>query len=266
MTLENEIEIYDRAKSSVDTGEVESWDRVIFPNIIRKRELEIIFDLIMSEKPKVILDFGCGGGWLSKILYEKGYPVVGIDISASLIKGARKVAPESVGFVIADCMNLPFKNNKFDLIIGIGVLHHLDLDKTLIECHRVLSKKGSMLFMEPNALNPLMAIGRKLVHMDICTEDEKPFAPSKFKKGIAESNFKIKSIKYLFPYSFSVAYLSGKIESKTYQKIIRWFVSIIEESEKLIEKIPFIGKVCSTIVVLAEKNRTKYRRGGLKWK
>ncbi|MCK4733514.1 MAG: hypothetical protein KAT65_13765, partial [Methanophagales archaeon] len=144
--------------------------------------------------------------------------------------------------------------------IGIGVLHHLDLDKTLAECHRVLSKNGSMLIMEPNALNPLMAIGRKLVHMDICTEDEKPFSPGKFEKGIAESNFKIKSIKYLFPYSFSVAYLSGKIESKTYQKIIRWFVSIIEESEKLIEKIPFIGKVCSTIVVLAEKNRTKYRR------
>jgi 2-polyprenyl-3-methyl-5-hydroxy-6-metoxy-1,4-benzoquinol methylase len=253
MTIENEIEIYDRAKITWDTGEVESWDKIFFPNIIRKRELEIIFDLIMSEKPRVILDFGCGGGWLSKILYEKGYPVVGIDISASLIKGARKVAPESVGFLIADCMNLPFKNNKFDLIIGMGVLHHLDLKKTLAECHRVLSKNASMLFMEPNALNPLMAIGRRLVPLGVCTEDEKPFVAGTLKNRVVKSGFKIKSIKYLFPYSFGAAYLSGKIKSKFFQKFIRMMVPVIEESEKLIENNPLIGKMSSTIVVVIER-------------
>lgn len=62
MTLENEIEMYDRAEVSDDTGEIELWDKVIFPNIIRKREMKIIFDVIESVKPRTILDIGCGGG------------------------------------------------------------------------------------------------------------------------------------------------------------------------------------------------------------
>lgn len=253
MTLENEIEMYDGAKVSEDTGEIELWDKVIFPNIIRKREMNIIFDVIVSVKPRKVLDLGCGGGWLSKILSARGYHTIGIDISDSLIKTATKVAPKNVGFLIGDCMNLPFNNNTFDLIIGMGVLHHLDLDKTLVECHRVLSENGSMLIMEPNALNPLMAIGRRLVPMGVCTEDEKPFVPDRLKNGVVKSGFKIKSVEYLFPYSFSVAYLSGKIESRTYQKFIRMMMPVIEKSEKRIENIPLIGEMSSTIVIVAER-------------
>lgn len=253
MTLENEIAIYGRAKISEDAQEIESWDKVIFPNIIRKREMEIILDVIMSIKPRTILDLGCGGGWLSKILSAKGSPIIGIDISASLIKNATKMAPKSVDFLTGDCMNLPFNNNTFDLIIGIGVLHHLDLDKTLAECHRVLSKNGSMLIMEPNALNPLMAIGRRFVQMDVCTEGEKPFVQGKLKNGVVKNGFKIKSIGYLFPYSFGVAYLSGKIESRTYQKFIRMMLPVIEGSEKVIENIPLIGKMSSTVVIVGER-------------
>ena len=252
MTLENEIEMYDRAEVSDDTGEIELWDKVIFPNIIRKREMKIIFDVIESVKPRTILDIGCGGGWLSKILSAKGYPIIGIDISASLIKTATKAAPKSGGFLIGDCMNLPF-NNMFDLIISMGVLHHLDLDKTLIECHRVLSENGSMLIMEPNALNPLMAIGRKLVSKNVCTEDEKPFVPRTIKNRVVKNGFKIKSIKYLFPYSFGVAYLSGKIESETYQKFIRVMLPAIEVSERVIENIPLIRWMSSTIVAVIQK-------------
>jgi SAM-dependent methyltransferase len=253
MTLENEIEMYDGSEVSEDSGEIELWDKVIFPNIIRKREIKIIFDVIASLKPRTILDLGCGGGWLSKFLSAKGYLIIGIDISVSLIETATKVAPKSGGFLIGDCMNLPFNNNTFDLIIGMGVLHHLDLDKTLAECHRVLSKNGSMLIMEPNALNPLMAMGRRLVPLGVCTEDEKPFVPDRLKNGVVKNGFKIESIKYLFPYSFGVSYLSGKIESRTYQKFIRGVVPIIEESEKLIENIPLFGKMSSTIVVVIER-------------
>ena len=253
MTLENEIEMYEGAEVSEDTGEIELWDKVIFPNVIRKREMNIIFDVIVSIKPKTILDLGCGGGWLSKILSAKGYHTIGIDISVSLIKTATKAAPKSVGFLIGDCMNLPFNNNTFDLIIGMGVLHHLNLNKTLAECHRVLNKNGSILIMEPNALNPLMAMGRRLVPEDVCTEDEKPFVPDILKSGMVKSGFKVKSIKYLFPYSFGVAYLSGKIESRTYQKFIRMLLPVIEGSEKLIENIPLIGKMSSTIIVVGEK-------------
>ena len=57
MTLENEIEMYDGAEVSEDTGGIELWDKVIVPNIIRKREMKIIFDVIVSAKPRTILGF-----------------------------------------------------------------------------------------------------------------------------------------------------------------------------------------------------------------
>ena len=253
MALENEIEMYDGAEVSDDTGEIELWDKVIFPNIIRKREMEIIFDVIATVKPRTILDLGCGGGWLSKILSARGYHVIGIDISASLIKTATKVAPRSFGFLIGDCMNLPFNDNTFNLFIGMGVLHHLDLDKALAESHRVLIKNGAILIIEPNALNPLMAIRRKLTPIDVCTEDEKPFVPNTLKNGVVKRGFKIKNIDYLFPYSFAVAYLSGKIESRAYQKFIRMMLPVINVAEKVIENIPVIEKMSSTIIVVGER-------------
>ena len=253
MTLENEIEMYDRAKTDGDTGETELWDKVIFPNIIRKRELEIISDAIFSSKPKRILDLGCGGGWLSKIISSNGNQIVGIDVSESLIKVAKNVAPKSNGFIVGDCMNLGLKSNTFDLIIGMGILHHLDLDKTLSECHRVLRENGLLLIMEPNALNPLMAIGRRLVPEGTCTEDERSIVPNTLMKGMVRNGLKIQSIEYLFPYSFSASYISGKIQSQTYQNFIRIMLPIIEGSEKVVEKIPFIRKMNSTIIAIGEK-------------
>ncbi len=253
MTLENEIEMYDKAKTSEDSGEIELWDRVIFPYIIRKRELEIIFDVISSKKPRRILDLGCGGGWLSKVLSSNGYQVIGIEISSKLVKVAKNVAPESEGFLIGDCMNLCTKNSSFDLIISMGVLHHLDLDKTLIECHRVLSKNGSILIMEPNAFNPIMAIGRKLVSVDVCTKDEKPILPSTFRSGTVKCSLEILTVQYLFPFSFGFAYLSGKMKIKMFQNFIKIMLPAIEGSEKLIEKIPFISKMGNLIVVVGKK-------------
>lgn len=253
MSLRNEIGMHDKAETSKDSGEIELWDKVIFPNIIRKRELEIIFNVISSVKPGRILDLGCGGGWLSKILSSNGSQVVGIDISSGLIKVAKKVSPDSAGFIVGDCMNLCLKNNTFDLIICMGVLHHLDLDKTLLECHRLLNKNGSILLMEPNALNPLMAVGRKLVPKGICTEDEQPIVLGALKNGMIQNSLKIKKIEYIIPYCFCAAYISGKIKSQTYQKFIKMILPIIEKSEKVIEKIPLVRNMSSIVIVVGEK-------------
>jgi len=250
MGLEDEVKRYNRAKVSVDSGEIELWDGVIFPNMIRRREKEIILDFVASVNPRTILDFGCGGGWLSKVLSAKGYHIVGIDISTSLIKTATKVAPDSLGFLIGDCMKLPFRNSTFDLIVGVGILHHLDLDKALAECHRVLKKNGSILFLEPNALNPVMAVGRKLVRVDICTEGEKPFVPWHLKDKMIKAGFKIKSFEYLFPYSFALAYLSGKIRAETYQRFVQKMLPLIEGSEKLVESISLVRMIISSTIVV----------------
>ena len=204
MGLKDEIEAYEKAEVSIDTGEIELWDHIIFPNVIRKRQIELIFDLIEQTKTNKILDLGCGGGWLSKILSSRGYNVTGIDASATLINTARKSCAEAK-FIVGDCMRLPFPDQSFDCIIGSAILHHLDSYKALTECRRVISPGGILLLMEPNKINPTAALGRKILNQK--TKDENPFYPGSLKKALFKAGWHTTQFRYLFPYSFTLSYL-----------------------------------------------------------
>lgn len=251
MSLENEIKVYNKAKVSLDNCEIDAYDEVIFPNVIRKRELEIIFDLINEINPKEILDYGCGGGWLSRIISSNGYDVTGVDLNKVLIDKARLAIPEAE-FHAADCTNLPFKDNSFDLVIGMGILHHLDLEKSLKELNRVTKKNKYIIFMEPNKFNPPGFIGRMFFPLDIHTEDEAPFNPFELKKIIIKNGFKIKKLFYLFPYSFGISYLIGKTRWSS-NNSFKTFYKPFDLLERLLEKIPGLNILSSTIVIVMQK-------------
>ena len=65
-------------------------------------------------------------------------------------------------------------SNSFDIVYGSGILHHLDLKKSLNEINRVLKKDGTIIFVEPLATNPLINIYRKFTP-NARTSDEHPF-------------------------------------------------------------------------------------------
>ena len=92
MSLEDEMLVYDAATVSRLTGETESYDDAFFPNVIRKRELELIKRVLQAEKPQFILDFGCGGGWLSILLHKWGFSFVGMDISRHMSRTPKSSA------------------------------------------------------------------------------------------------------------------------------------------------------------------------------
>lgn len=246
MTLENEKEVYNKADVSEDSCEINAYDDIIFQNVIRKRQLDIIFDIIKFVKPSLILDYGCGAGWLSKIISSNGYNVTGVDISESLIQKSKKNIPD-VDFLVADCTKLPLDDDKFDLVVGMGILHHLDLENALKELKRVTKDNAYMIFMEPNKFNPPAFIGRKFFPLDIHTEDESAFNPFKLRAKLIKENFEIIKINYLFPFSFALSYIFGntRIGMKFNSAHL---CSIIEYSERLIEKVPIIKYLNSTIV------------------
>lgn len=248
MGLKDEIDVYDKAKVSVDTGEIEEYYAVVFTNVIRRREVDLIKSELQAVKPKRILDFGCGAGWLSKILTSYNCEVVRIDLSHVLIKRAKRAAP-MVTFVVADGMNLPFGDGAFDAVVSIATLHHVEARKGLKEVRRVSKNRGMLMLMEPNKLNPLSAIGRKLFPMETHTMGEEPFIPAQLRSYLEQQGFKVKLVRYLFFFSFPLARMLKLLNSRS---IPRFLVQVVDALERMFERLPILNSLNSTIVVLAE--------------
>jgi len=248
MGLKDEIDVYGKAVGSVDTGEIEDYDAVVFPNVIRRREVNFIKSELQAVKPKKILDFGCGGGWLSKVLAPYGCEVFGIDISRSLVNSAKQVAP-MVNFIVGDCMNLPFRERTFDAVISIATLHHVDVKKGLKEVNRVSKSPCTIMLMEQNKLNPLSAIGRKLLPMETHSTGEEPFTPTQLMSYLELQGFKIKLVRYLFFFSFPLARLLKLLNPR---HIPRFLVHSVDNVERMFERLPVLNSLNSTIVMVAE--------------
>ncbi len=110
-----------------------------------------------------ILDIGCGTGRHSIELARRGYTVVGIDLSESLLKRAREKAAEAglrVDFRKHDARSLPFEH-EFDLAIMIceGAFSLMETDemnfRILQGAAAALRPKGKLIFTTLNALFPL---------------------------------------------------------------------------------------------------------------
>ena len=125
-----------------------------------------------------VLEFGCGPGFFAPYLAGRGASVTGIDISETAIEQAKQRAIEQgvSGNLTLKVMNaeaLDFPAQSFDLICGVAILHHLDLDRAYAEIARTLKPGGRAVFLEPLGHNPVINLYRRLTP-DLRTEDEHP--------------------------------------------------------------------------------------------
>jgi SAM-dependent methyltransferase len=91
---------------------------------------------------KRVLDVGTGSGRHSFHAAQAGAHVVAVDLGAS-IDVARRNLPASVLTVQADAEALPFEPESFDLVMSIGVLHHLpDAERALRSIARYAKPGG----------------------------------------------------------------------------------------------------------------------------
>ncbi len=77
-----------------------------------------------SLKDRFVLDVGAGSGRHSYEAHRLGARVVAVDVGDA-IHVARRNLPSDVVTVQADAEELPFEDEAFDLVMAIGVPHHL---------------------------------------------------------------------------------------------------------------------------------------------
>jgi 2-polyprenyl-3-methyl-5-hydroxy-6-metoxy-1,4-benzoquinol methylase len=111
---------------------------------------------------KSILEIGCGTGYLSYYIAKKtGMKVLGTDLCKPFIEEAtRNYDLPNLSYDMLDFNQAPVSvYEKFDYIIGNGILHHLyyNLATSLITLKKLLNTQGKIIFMEPNIYNPYVA-------------------------------------------------------------------------------------------------------------
>jgi 2-polyprenyl-3-methyl-5-hydroxy-6-metoxy-1,4-benzoquinol methylase len=156
------------------THHMKQWYEELFDNYGMKYDNECFAqgttgecDFIEKEidynKETRILDIGCGTGRHSIELARRGYPVVGIDLSDSLLKRAKEKASErklQIDFQKHDARNLPFRN-EFNLVIMMceGAFPLMETDEMNFQILRnaanALLPKGRLIFTTLNGLFPL---------------------------------------------------------------------------------------------------------------
>ncbi|MDB6028116.1 MAG: type 11 methyltransferase [Verrucomicrobiales bacterium] len=98
-----------------------------------------------------VLDVGTGPCWSTRILAERGYRAIALDVNDANFYGLRTAdilfEAHNIYFerILESMTNLPFANETLDAITFNASFHHTpDMEKTLVECFRVLKPGGQI--------------------------------------------------------------------------------------------------------------------------
>lgn len=141
-----------------------------------------------------VLEIGCGTGLLTEALAARRVSLVAIDVSTDLLARARvrTARNANVALSVQDACSAAIQDGVFDAVVGISVLHHLDLRAALAEFRRVLRPGGRLLFSEPNMANPIILAQKNvpwLKRLAGDSPDETAFFRGPLSRALREAGF-----------------------------------------------------------------------------
>lgn len=96
------------------------------------------------------LEIGCGTGAFARLLAARCQHVIGIDLSAEMIRVARSRSSwfENLEFELADAMSWKFAQSHFEFISSIATLHHLEQRQLLPKIKDALKPGGVFVLLD----------------------------------------------------------------------------------------------------------------------
>ena len=180
-----------------------------------------------------IMDLGCNGAEIAKILDLNKKKYLGIDIDPEALKEANKKAFKTKKVDLSK-ERLDFEDNSFEGFLCLDILEHLLNPKIMIsEIKRIITPGGKGIIALPNDLNltnllKIILLGRSLVTRDTLWSPtgHLHFPSVKESLKLVNSNFEVLEINYL-PSLYTVPFLPKRIKFFLARNFPRFFAQTI---------------------------------------
>jgi SAM-dependent methyltransferase len=239
-------------------GERRDEGLVIPPEVIRRYAAlrnphlfhsESLLRTVGDVKGKRILYLGCGDERSTVLLALKGGEVWAVDLSLPALQRQRtmarinQVAPR-IRWVAGAAESLPFPAGSFDLVFGIGILHHLqgDLDTPCGELTRVLRQGGYAVFYEPVILSRLVRAVRDLFPFrDAASPQCRPLSSQSV--GRLHGHFRVESSPFQFVARFDRFLIPLGIGLELVAWWRRWTSVALHFADYLVFRVPLLHRL-----------------------
>ena len=150
-----------------DSEVIQAWKENAAPwtHAVRGKKIEsrnlvtdaAIVDAVMSRSPRTVLDIGCGEGWLSRALAERGASVTGVDVVPELIEKARAAGGADFRVMSYEEIAAGALDISVDAAVANFALIGGDaVDGLMRTAHKLLTAGGALIVQTPH---PVVAGG-----------------------------------------------------------------------------------------------------------
>lgn len=215
---------------------------------------------------KRLLDLGSGLGEASVYFATLGANVIAADLSHSMLCFDRRLAEKhgvDIQMAQTPSEHLPFRSGSFDIIYAGNLLHHVNIEQTLTEIHRVLKNGGTFVSWDPLAYNPIINIYRKIA-VGVRTKDEHPLRIKNFLT--IKSHFSLVRWECYWFFALLI-FMKMYVWDRINPNRVRYWHYIVDEHERLTKAFLFLDGLdriflrcfpvfkwfCYNIVIIAKK-------------
>ena len=136
------------------------WSEAVRNQRIESRRLvtdRAVIDAVVSVKPRSVLDLGCGEGWLTRALAERGMRVTGVDAVPALIEAAQKAGGGDFRVASYEDIAAGALHDRVDCIVAnFALIGGAAVDALIARVPSLLNPGGSLVIQ---TLHPVAACG-----------------------------------------------------------------------------------------------------------
>ncbi len=118
---------------------------------------QAIVEAVTDQKPKTVLDLGCGEGWLARKLAARGIDVLGVDVVPELIEQAKAIPGGQFKVMSYEEIALGKLHRRFDVVVSnFSLLGHTSVERIFQAMPSLLNPQGCFMVQ---TVHPIVGCG-----------------------------------------------------------------------------------------------------------